>query len=455
MSELALFGGKGVVAASEWVSWPIVSDDERKAVLEVLDRGILSGLHAPTTRAFEAEFAAAVGAKHALLTHCGTSALQLAVAAENIGVGDEVIVPAYSFIATAFAVLLQGGVPVFVDTDDRGLLDPALVEAAISPRTRAIMPVHVHGCPADLDELGAIAKKHGLALLEDAAQAHLATYRGKPVGALYRSGGFSLQSSKNLSAGEGGVFVTNDDDLALWANRVRTFGQDVVPADRDHYSLTRPLDGHRGMMSLRLGSMYRGNEMMAAFALAALRKLPERTRAAQANAKRLFARLAELPGLVPPPVTADRESVHHKVRIRFDPAAVVGDLPADAAARRTLTLAVRDTLMKALRAEGVEVVLWQDAPMNEHPVFQERRAFGQGKPWTSFPEADQARLQANYARGSYPRTQALLDSSFCLFSQTCPLIAQPASVVDHVADAVAKVWERRGELGAAVAAATA
>src|SRR5262245_19848794 len=127
--------------------------------MEVLDRGILSGLYAPATVAFERDFGAYVGAKHALLTHCGTSALQLCVAAAGLGIGDEVIVPSYTFVATAIACLLEGAIPVFVDVDEHsGLMDPAGVAAAITARTRAIMPVHVHGCPADLDKLGAIAE---------------------------------------------------------------------------------------------------------------------------------------------------------------------------------------------------------------------------------------------------------------------------------------------------------
>ena len=194
MDKLALFGGAPVLRAEEHGRWPQVTAEDKAAVMKVLDRGLLSGMYAPATRAFEEDFARYCGAKHALLTHCGTSALELAVAAAGIGAGDEVIVPSYTFIATAFACLQQGAIPIFADVEERtGLIDPRLVEEAISPRTKAIMPVHVHGCPADLDRLGAIAKKHGLLLLEDAAQAHGATFGGKPVGALFTAGGFSLQ----------------------------------------------------------------------------------------------------------------------------------------------------------------------------------------------------------------------------------------------------------------------
>ena len=147
MTELAIHGGPPVLTPDDHHTWPRVGDEEREAVRRVLDRGILSGGDAPEARAFEREFAAFVGTRHALLTHAGTSALQLAVAAAGVRAGDEVIVPAYSFVATAICVLAQGAIPRFVDVDaESGNIDPELVEAAIGPRTRAIMPVHVHDC---------------------------------------------------------------------------------------------------------------------------------------------------------------------------------------------------------------------------------------------------------------------------------------------------------------------
>src|SRR5262249_25643125 len=158
-------------------------------------------------------------------------------------------------------------------------------------------------------KLGAIAKKHGLHLLEDAAQAHGATFGGKPAGALFSAGGFSLQSSKNLSAGEGGGFVTNHDAIAGQAIRLRTFRQDVLADDARHFDRARPLDGHRGLESLRVGSMYRGNEMMAAFARSQLGRLTGLTEAAQANFARLAQSLTELPGVTTQIIPPDRTSV--------------------------------------------------------------------------------------------------------------------------------------------------
>ena len=444
MDKLALLGGNPVLRAADHGRWPQVTDADKAAVMEVLDRGLLSGMYAPATRAFEEDFARFAGAKHALLTHCGTSALQLAVAAAGIGAGDEVIVPAYTFIATAFACLQEGAIPIFADVDERtGLIDPASVEEAISPRTRAIMPVHVHGCPADLDRLSAIAQKHGLMLLEDAAQAHGATFGGKPVGALFTAGGFSLQSSKNLSAGEGGVFVTNDDRVAEQALRLRTFGQDVVAADAGHFDPARPLDGHRGLESLRIGSMYRGNEMMAAFARSQLARLPALTAAAQRHFEELSRGLGALPGLAMQRIPADRTSVHHKVRVWLDPKEAGVDLaPA----------AFRDLVLQALRAEGVEAVLWQGEPIPQHTVFQKMEGFGKASPWSAGGPEAVAFARRNYEPARYGATRRLLERSIVLFSQSCPLIAQGDAVVAGTIEAFHKVWRHRAELAARPAA---
>ena len=433
-STLALFGGAPVVGPDAHRRWPILGDADRRGVLGVLDRGVLSGMYAPESAALEREFAAFVGARSAQLTHSGTSALEVALAAVGVGEGDEVIVPAYSFVATPLAVVQQGAIPIFVDVDpEHGNIDPRAIEAALTPRTRAIMPVHVHGCPCDLDEVLALARKHELVVIEDAAQAHGATYGGKPVGALGAAGAFSLQSSKNLSGGEGGIFVTNDPRLAEAARRVRSFGQDIVDADADRYDPRRPLDGHRAVESTRIGGMYRGNEMMAAVVRAQLGRLPELTQRCQVNAETLRRGLAGLPGVSMPSVPQGRTSVHHKVRVHFD---------AEAAGLSSTPRALRDAMLRALTAEGLEVVLWQTEPLPAQPVFR-GSGFGRGFPWTS---GDPAAARANYDPARYPGTTRLLERSIVVFSQSCPLIAQDPALVDRYVEAFAKVWEHRLEL---------
>jgi perosamine synthetase len=435
-ADLALFGGTPVLRRDSHRTWPIISDDERRAIARVLDRGILSGPFAPEATALEEEFAAFVGARQCLLTHCGTSALSLALAAAGVRAGDEVIVPAYSFVATPLAVLQVGAIPVFADVESStGCLDPAAIAAQVTPRTRAIMPVHMHGCAADMEPILECARSAGLIVVEDAAQAHGATCGGRRVGSLGHGGGFSLQSSKNLAAGEGGLFVTNDRGFAEEANSIRNFGQDLSLAEAQSYEVARPLDGGRRLDSRRVGSMYRGNEMMAAFARAQLGRLPERTARCQRNATKLSRALAALPGVTPPLPAPGRTSVHHKFRVRLDPLLAGLDLSPTR---------LRDATMHALIAEGLEVVLWQTDPLPAQAVFQKRDAA------LGFPRSgdDGTDLAMNYDPSRYPRTQELLDGSLVLFSQSCPLIAQSDELVDRYVETFERVWHHRAALAA-------
>jgi len=432
--DLGLFGGTPVLAPGSHTIWPIVTEAERAGVMGVLDRGVLSGPFAPEAVALEGEFARYVGAKHCLLAHCGTSALVMGLAASGVRAGDEVIVPAYSFVATPLSVVQMGAIPVFVDVEaETGCIDPSAIAAAITPRTRAVMPVHMHGCAADMAAILAVAQEHRLVVVEDAAQAHGATFDGRPVGAIGHAGGFSLQSSKNLAGGEGGLFVTNDEAIAAQANSIRNFGQDVTGADATAYDPERPLDGTRALDSQRTGSMYRGNEMMAAFARAQLSRLAERTAACQGRAEKLSAALRELPGVIPPRTPPRRTSVHHKYRVHFDPVRAGTDVPPQH---------LRDAMIRALRAEGLEVVLWQGAPLPAQRVFQRRDAS------TGFPPPIEGGtdLAANYDPSRYPVTSKLLTGSLVLFSQSCPLIAQSDEVVDGYIEAFRRVWHQRGSL---------
>jgi dTDP-4-amino-4,6-dideoxygalactose transaminase len=441
MDKPAILGGTPTIprlaAGGVHRLWPLIGEEEKRAVMRVLDRGIMQGVHAPETLALEEEFAAFVGAKRCLLTHCGTSALQLALAAVRVGEGDEVIVPAYSFVATPIAVALQGATPVFVDVDaETGHIDPVLAAAAITSRTKAMMPVHIHGEAADMTALMALAREKKIALVEDAAQAHGAEHDGKRVGAIGASGGFSLQGSKNLCAGEGGLFVTNDEAAAEHANQVRNFGLDLRDSDSASYDPARPLDGHRAVESLGLGSMYRGNEMAAAFARAQLARLPELTARAQKNGERLARMLRELPGVHPPRALAGRTTVHHKYRVRFDPKqAALGIGPR----------ALRDAMKAALMAEGLEVVYWQSAPLPAQQIFQKRVE----RPFQCLEGGTD--LAQNYDPRAYAHTASLLDSSVVLFSQSCPLIAQSESTVDRYAEAFARVWHHREAIVAKLA----
>src|SRR5882762_2935359 len=211
--KLALFGGSPV-RRTPFPSWPVIADNEERAWMEVLRNGKWNRLDGNHAREFEEIWARTLGAKYCLATANGTSALFTSLNALGIGPGDEVIVPPYTFVATVNAVLLQHALPVFVDTDpETSQIDAGKIEAAITDRTRCILPVHLGGSPADLDAILEIGRKRKLPVLEDACQAHLAEWRNRKVSTLGSLGCFSFQASKNLNAGEGGAILTNDTDL--------------------------------------------------------------------------------------------------------------------------------------------------------------------------------------------------------------------------------------------------
>jgi dTDP-4-amino-4,6-dideoxygalactose transaminase len=382
--------------------WPILTDADRQAIARVLDRGVLSGAGAPEVKALEAEFAAAVGTRFCLATNSGTSALHIALAAAGVGPGDEVIVPALSFIATAQAVLHQGATPVFADVDAGTYnIDPADADRRVTSRTRAIVPVHLHGLPADMDAIDALARRHRLTVVEDAAQAHGALYKGRAVGTLGEMAAFSLNSTKNLPAGEGGLFVTDSEDFYARAARVRFDG--LEPPSK--WSATHPLDDEADGHATLRGWMYLPGELTSALARSQLQRLAETTARSQRNAARLGERLAGLPGVDPPRIPPDRTHVFHKYRVRLDP---------ERAGLRLGPAALRDRVLEALRADGVEAVRWQTAPLPAHPLF----AF----------------------RESYPNAEGALASTLVIGSQSYPLFAQPLDVVDAWAAGFEKVW---------------
>jgi dTDP-4-amino-4,6-dideoxygalactose transaminase len=212
MDKLALFGGKPV-RTKPFPSWPRISKDIKENLFKTLENDGW-GVGSDAVKNFEEKYAKYHDAKFAISTSSGTTALWVSLKAAGVKAGDEVILPPYTFIATGSSILMANAIPVFVDVDpDTFNMDPAKIEAAITAKTKVIMPVHIAGNPADMDAIMAIAKKHNLKVIEDAAQAHGAEWDGKKVGALGNAGIFSFQSTKNMSAGEGGIIISNDDDL--------------------------------------------------------------------------------------------------------------------------------------------------------------------------------------------------------------------------------------------------
>jgi len=204
------------------IAKPVMGEEEKKQVLEVLDSGIIA--QGPKVKEFEAGFAEMCGVKHAIATTSGTTALHMALLAHGIGNGDEVITSPFTFIASANSVLFVEGVPVFVDINpDTFNMDVSQIEAAVTEKTKAIMPVHLYGMCCDMDAIMAIAEKHGLAVIEDACQSHSAGYKGKKAGS-FGTGTFSLYPTKNMTSAEGGMITTDDDAIDEKCRVIRNHG---------------------------------------------------------------------------------------------------------------------------------------------------------------------------------------------------------------------------------------
>jgi Predicted pyridoxal phosphate-dependent enzyme apparently involved in regulation of cell wall biogenesis len=387
--KLAIAGGKPVLTRSDYKNWPIIGPDDRRLVNEVLDSGIVAGGTAPQVKALEKEWASFVGSKFCLTSLSGTSALHMALAAVGVGPGDEVITQAFTFLASASCAIHQNAVPVFVDIDPRTYtMDPAKLEAAITPRTKAIIPVHIQGCPVDMDPILEIARKHKLYVIEDACQAHGAEYKGRKVGTLGDIGTFSLNNFKNLCGGEGGLFVTDNKAYLEKAALIRCFGDEV-----DEKSKRRVYNASI------LGYMYRNQELPAALTRAQLLHLDEHNATRIENANFLSRELSKIPGLIPPYCPPNCKHVYFMYNLRMDPkAAGVKCEP------RRFRIAVE----KALYKEGVLVGQWQTMPVPAQDLFQSKLGYaGTGYPWT----INEAKgVKYNYDPSQFPVAQMLCDT---------------------------------------------
>ncbi|WP_020579858.1 DegT/DnrJ/EryC1/StrS family aminotransferase [Actinopolymorpha alba] len=341
----ALVGGTPV-RTTPFPSWPPVSDAMTRAVAEVAEAGVWSAADGPVKTRFEREFAEYHGARHGLAVCNGTISLEIALKSLGIGSRDEVIVPGYTFLATATAVLGVNALPIFVDIDPEfGCLDPAALEAAITPRTRAVIPVHLAGHPADLDRITSIAVKHGLAVIEDAAHAHGASWRGQRVGSFGDFGSWSFQASKNMTSGEGGILVTSDDALADKAWSFHHCGRARQGEWYDH-----------GI----LGGNYRLTEFQSALLLAQLANLDHDLARRERSAAILDEGLGRIDGLAP--LARDpRCTTHgyHLYQFRYDPDAFGG--------------LSRARFTEALQAEGIPATPGYAVPLDRQGVFAERR----------------------------------------------------------------------------------
>lgn len=296
-------------AAKAAVEWPMWDSHEETALLDVLN----SGKWGRTSRgkqlpAFEAAFGARMRAKHCLATSSGTTALLTSLGALGIGPGDEVIMPPYTFVATFNVITNSYALPIFVDSDAETFqIDPKKIAAAITPRTKLLLPVHIGGSPADMAAILAVARAHKLPVIEDAAQAPLAELNGQPVGTAGLGGCFSFQASKNLTAGEGGAILTNDDAFANLC-----------------YNFHTPGGGKPGASSGR-GANYRMTEFQAGILLAQLARLEEHSKVRDANAAYLSEMLSKIPGIAPAKLAPGcTKSGWHLYMLRYDPKQFAG-----------------------------------------------------------------------------------------------------------------------------------
>jgi dTDP-4-amino-4,6-dideoxygalactose transaminase len=425
MPKLAIHGGPPTVPQGLKKPWPEITAEDREAVLAVLERRILAGVHGPETTALEQEWAEFTGSRYALSFNSGTAALHSALFAAGVGPGDEVITSAFSFSGSFQPILQQNAIPVFVDIDPNTYnIDASRIEAKISDRTKALMPVHIHGLPADMDRVMALAEKHDLIVIEDACQAHGATYQGQIAGTIGAMGCFSLNVTKNLSGGEGGFLITDDEAVAERAKMMRTFGERVG----EEKEKIRPYYSHV------IGWNYRTQELPAAFARSQLRRMPHYNAIAQRNGRYLSQELGKIEGLIPPYVPPDRTTIYHKYRIRFD---------LEALGLTTPTVNLRDRLLEALEAEGVEVTLWHVTPLTSFPIFQKLdEGYGQGCPW-SCPFYGR---EIQYKPEQYPEAIRLLETSLVVNSEPYPIYIQDMELMEYYVAAFQKVFRSLDEL---------
>lgn len=328
------------------IAKPLIGEEEKQAVLEVLDSGMLA--QGPRVKAFEEAFAEMCGVNHAVATSSGTTALHIALLAHKVGPGDEVITTPFTFIASANSILFTGAKPVFVDIDPVTFnIDPDEIAKAITPKTKAIIPVHLFGLVADMDPIMALAEEHNLAVIEDACQSHGAEYKGKRAGS-FGTGTFSLYPTKNMTSAEGGMITTNDEDLAHQCQVIRQHGM------------------RRRYYHDELGFNFRMTDVHAAIGNAQLKKLEGFNEARIANAKYLSENLR---GVITPTVPEGYRHVYHQYTIRVPDGR-------------------RDDLIAYLKENEIGCGVYYPVPIHQQTYYTQELGYDQ-----TLPEAEKAAEQ--------------------------------------------------------------
>lgn len=423
VKKLALLGGEKI-RKEPFPSHPIMGEEERKEVLEVLESGILSGfvgkvgdafLGGPKVRKLEEEFIKYFNIKYAIAVNSATAGLHVALAACGIGPGDEVIVSPYTMSASASSILMQNAIPVFVDIqEDIFCLDSQKIEEAISPRTKAILVVHLFGHPAEIDDIRSIAQKHKLLIIEDCAQAPGATYRGKPVGTIGDIGIFSFNQHKTITTGEGGVVITNNDRFAARARLIRNHGEVVV---KDM--------GCEDIVNI-LGWNYRMTELEAAVGFAQFKKLDKLTQHRIDLADYLMEKLSKYEGITTPVVYPESKHVYFVYPIRYNEDKIGIS---------------RDLFVKAINAEGVPFAAGYVKPIYLEPLYQRRICYGkQGCPFSCL----YYKGEVHYDKGLCPTAERLYEkelmlTGLCRFPLTIEDITGVVRAFEKIFDNISKL----------------
>jgi perosamine synthetase len=338
------------------INLPKIGEEEIEAVVKVMRSGPLTNAlgAGPTVTKFEKNYAKFAGVKHAVAVNTGTAALHSAIVAAGVKQGDEVILPGFTFVATAEAVVMAGGKPVFTDIDPETYnISPDEIEKNVTKKTKAIVPVDLYGLSVDIKPIRKIAAEHDLAIVEDAAQAHGATYAGKPAGVFADAACWSLYASKNMTTGEGGVVTTDSDEMAETLRLIRTHGEKAKYA------------------SLMLGYNYRMSEIQAAIGLVQLEKLPTFVAKRRENAKRLAKLLAASDRLKLPEESEERQHSWYLYTVRLKNAAE----------------SERNKLVEELKKKGIGAEVYYINPVHLMPYY--RKSFGERR----LPETEKAASQ--------------------------------------------------------------
>ncbi len=322
------------------INLPKIGEEEVQAVIKVMRSGILtSGLgNGPNVKEFEENYSKFAGVEHAIAVNTGTAALHAAIMAAGVKQGDEVILPSFTFVATAEAIVLAGGKPVFADIDPETFtLSPQAVGKAITEKTKAIVPVDLYGLPADIKSLREITAKHNIPIVEDCAQSHGATYEGKPSGAFADIACWSLYAAKNIGTGEGGVVTTDNDQLAETVRMIRTHGEKVK------------------YQSLMLGTNYRMTEIQAAIGVVQLERLPEFLAKRTRNAQRLTKNLEKTEKIKLPPELKNRKPSWYLYTIRI----------------KDVSENERNNIIREMHDKGIGAEAYYPIPVHQMPYYKE------------------------------------------------------------------------------------